>query len=106
MAVRIFTIIILFSVTGCIDAFKPQVGSFFQQDLLQEAPPGPTKFKLGWRDGCDTGISASGNQMHKFYYKFTQKYELVDDNVYYTGWKVGYNFCNRYVFRYMNRRML
>ena len=75
-------------------------------DLLYSAPPGPNKFKLGWRDGCETGISAAGNHRIKFYYKFTQQYTLVSDHAYYTGWKNGWNYCQRYLFQHYTRKIL
>jgi len=99
MIMRLFAIIFIFLLASC----KPQVGAIWHQDLLTGSPKGPLMFRKGWKDGCDTGKSASGNHMQKFYYKFTQQHDLVSNEEYYSGWKVGWTFCNRYVFRMLQR---
>ena len=84
-------------------AYKPRVGASWMQDILHGAPEGPNKFKLGWHDGCQTGIAATANQHAKFFYKFTQQYELAQDNEYYTGWRIGMTVCSRYVYQFYKR---
>lgn len=96
----------LSSLMGCARAFRPQVGPSWSQDLLNETPPGPDNFRIGWKDGCETGISATSNHWQKFFYKFKQNYRLAQDNEYYTGWKTGYTYCQRYVFQYLKRDIL
>lgn len=87
-------------VIGCTPM---RIGSSWQQDLLQGTPEGPNNFKLGWRDGCRTGISATANHHGKFHYKFTQNYELAQDDEYYTGWRISWLVCQRYVFNFYAR---
>ncbi len=87
-------------------SFKPRVGPPWMQKMLTQGPEGPTNFREGWRDGCETGISGSSNRLQRSFYKFKQNYELSQDPVYYSGWKTAYNYCQRYVFQYLRRNMI
>ncbi|MCD6034978.1 MAG: hypothetical protein K0R63_719 [Rickettsiales bacterium] len=106
MRYALVLVLILFSVSGCADTWKPRVGPPWAEDLLHEAPRGPINFKHGWRDGCETGISATANHFARFYYKFRQDYRLAQDNEYYTGWRLAWLYCNRFVFQYYKRDYL
>ncbi len=86
--------------------YKPRVGSPWMQDMLTQGPEGPTNFRKGWRDGCETGISSTANRLQRKFYKFRQDYQLAQDPLYYKGWKAAYSYCNRYVFQYLRRNIL
>ena len=96
--------VIIFLTASC--GFKPKVGAPWMQKMLTQGPEGSTKFRQGWRDGCETGISASSNRLQRSFYKFRQNYELSKDPQYYTGWKSAFNYCQRYVFQYLRRNIL
>ena len=100
----LLTLILMLLMVGC--SFKPKVGPPWMQDMLQNAPEGPPKFQLGWRDGCETGISATSNAFQKHFYSFKQDYQLARDREYYTGWKIAYTQCQRYVFQYLRRNII
>lgn len=102
----ILIFLVLFSVASC--SYKPQVGPPWAQKLLKGAPEGPTEFKLGWKDGCQTGISVTANAFQRHFYTFVQNEELANkpDRVYYKAWKTAYTYCHRYVFQYLRRSML
>lgn len=102
MKLKICSLMIALSLLGGC-SYRPQVGPFWQQDWIQQAPAGPPKFQMGWRDGCETGISVTGNLMMKQLYHFKQNSTLARDKVYYTGWKLAYNQCERYTFQYLRR---
>lgn len=89
--------------TGC-HSYKPKVGHSWNQDLIQGTPAGPNNFKLGWRDGCETGVSANANHFARPFYSFKQNYDLAQDHEYYTGWRIGWTFCHRYVFQFYKRK--
>lgn len=86
--------------------YRPMVGAPWMQNMLKNGPEGPTSFKLGWRDGCETGISASSNAFQRSFYKFKQDYNLSKDPVYYKGWKTAFTYCQRYVLQYLRRTIL
>ena len=100
----IITLLIVGLLTAC--GYRPMVGPPWMQDMLTESPDGPPRFKLGWRDGCETGISATSNALQKHFYSFKQDYQLARDREYYTAWKLAYTQCQRYVFQYLRRDIL
>lgn len=56
-------------------------------------PSGPPEYKLGWEDGCDTGISAQSGLMYKMVYGFRKRPELSDNELYKTAWNEGFTYC-------------
>ena len=105
MNIRLPAMVLLACLLGSCSDFRPRVGAPWMQDLLNNGPDGPVNFKLGWRHGCETGISATSNKLQQHFYKFRQDYRLVDDPSYYTGWKTAYDYCQRYVFQYLRRNI-
>jgi hypothetical protein len=77
-------------------------GAPWKQKLLTEGPPGPPKFQKGWRDGCETAISANTNSFQKFFYTFKQDGYMAQDPVYYAGWKTAWEYCMKYTFNYLH----
>lgn len=101
---QIFALLLLLSLPACGN-YLPKAGPPWQQDLFGGgAPPGPEKFQLGWQDGCHSGISVTGNLNQRQFYDFKQNSQLASDAEYYTGWKVAYDFCQRYFFSYTGRQ--
>lgn len=98
-------LMIMMLTVSCAD-FRPRVGAPWMQDLLTQGPAGTNKFRLGWRDGCETGISATANRLQRGFYRFRQNYQLAQDSEYYTGWKVAFSYCQRYVFQYLRRNLI
>ena len=99
---KILALMLLMSLTAC-GSYLPKAGVFWQQDLFEDSPPGPEKFQLGWKDGCHSGISVTGNTNHRQFYHYKQDSALATDSEYYTGWKIAYDFCQRYMFGYLQR---
>jgi len=56
-------------------------------------PPGPPEYKLGWEDGCDTGLSAEGEWYYKAMYGFKKRPEMASNEQYKTGWNEGFTYC-------------
>lgn len=56
-------------------------------------PPGPPEYKLGWEDGCDSGVAASGGAVAKAAYGFKKRPELGDNDLYKTAWNEGFTYC-------------
>lgn len=102
--VIIIALLLSLSQTSC--AMRPRVGAPWMEEMLYQGPEGPGLFKQGWRDGCETGISSTSNHLHKFFYKFKQDHQLARNPEYYTGWRVAYQFCMRYVFQYLKREII
>jgi len=99
--------ILLSILLGSCSDYRPMVGPPWMQELLQNGPEGgSTNFRLGWRHGCETGISATANRFQRSFYKFRQDYRLLEDPTYYTAWKTSYSYCARYVAQYLRRNLI
>ncbi len=61
--------------------------------LNQIDPPGTPEYKLGWEDGCDTGISAEGGWEYKMTYGYKKRMEFATNDQYKQGWNEGFSYC-------------
>lgn len=61
--------------------------------LYAVGPSGPPEYKLGWEDGCDSGLSAEGGFVGKAVYGFKKRPELGDNDLYKTAWNEGFTYC-------------
>lgn len=74
--------LVLFTASGC----RPISLTFVD-------PPGPPEYQLGWQDGCDSGISAEGDWLHKAAYGFKKRPEMAANDQYKQGWNEGFTYC-------------
>ncbi len=56
-------------------------------------PTGPPEYKLGWEDGCDSGLSAQGGFIYKYTYGFKKRPEMSNNTMYTTAWNEGFAYC-------------
>ncbi len=56
-------------------------------------PSGPPEYKLGWQDGCDSGVAAQGGMVYKMAFGFQKRPELGDNDLYKTAWNEGFTYC-------------
>jgi len=56
-------------------------------------PSGPPEYRLGWEDGCDSGVSAEGAWYDKMMYGFKKRTELAASDQYKQGWNEGFSYC-------------
>ncbi len=62
--------------------------------LLQTVDPGgPPEYRLGWEDGCDSGLSAEGGWEYKIMYGFKKRAEMAANDQYKQGWNEGFTYC-------------
>ncbi|MDA0781718.1 MAG: hypothetical protein PQ612_03075 [Rickettsiales bacterium] len=89
-------VISVFLLTGCYnapDAIKPH--SWLFKQMPQDAP---NKYKHGWKDGCESGMSSMTSTTYKTFYSFKQDPILRKDPTYYKAWKDTFNFCRHYAY--------
>ena len=105
MRILLITFTIL-TLSGCYhapDFVKPMSW------LLKQVPDdAPSAYKLGWLDGCETGMSSMTNTAYKTFYSFKQNKQLRANPDYYKVWKDTYTFCRHYAYgtiRQANVRM-
>ncbi|MEJ0010882.1 MAG: hypothetical protein WDN72_10705 [Alphaproteobacteria bacterium] len=56
-------------------------------------PSGPPEYKLGWEDGCDSGLAAQGGMLYKASMGFKKRPEMADNDLYKTSWNEGFTYC-------------
>lgn len=61
--------------------------------LYLTEPSGPPEYRLGWEDGCTSGVSSQGGMMYKMAYGFQKRPELGDNDLYKTAWNEGFTYC-------------
>ena len=54
---------------------------------------GPPEYRLGWEDGCDSGLSAQGGFIYKYTYGFKKRPEMSNNTMYTTAWNEGFAYC-------------
>ena len=63
----------------------------------------PPLYLEGWKDGCESGTSATVQDWYRQFYRFKQDAYKSQDKVYYKGWKDAFEFCQRYLYQYKKR---
>ena len=82
MRKKLFILLLLLA-TGC----RPVA-------LWFSAPDGPPEFRLGWEDGCDTGLSAQDSgYLYRALYGYKRRIEMEDNDLYKNGWNEGFSYC-------------
>lgn len=63
--------------------------------LMQSiAPSGPPEYRLGWEDGCDSGVSAEDSSgIYKWTLGFKKRPEMAGQEQYKSGWNEGFSYC-------------
>lgn len=58
------------------------------------SPTGPPEYRLGWEDGCDSGVSAEDSgMMYKMVLGFKKRPEMAGEEQYKAGWNEGFSYC-------------
>ena len=69
-------------VTGCRPA-----------SIYMVEPQGPAEYKLGWEDGCDSGLSSISPAIYKMAFGFRKRPEFYNNQLYQTAWNEGFSYC-------------
>ena len=56
-------------------------------------PQGPAEYKLGWEDGCDSGLSSISPAIYKMAFGFRKRPEFYNNQLYQTAWNEGFSYC-------------
>ena len=62
-------------------------------NLLAVQPAGPPEYRLGWEDGCDTGVSSVSGIFAKAVYGHRKRPEMSQSEFYNQGWSEGFHYC-------------
>jgi hypothetical protein len=88
--IKVAAILALMSISACSYA-RPNAR------ILNQAPQAaPANYKLGWKDGCESGMALTGNQLYKAVYHNKIDVSKVNDTQYYRGWNEAKTYCAHY----------
>ena len=60
------------------------------------APEGSENFRMGWKDGCQSGMSAYGSLHYKSVYDYKYDESKIKNKEYYDAWRMGFRYCRWY----------
>jgi hypothetical protein len=66
------------------------------------APAGSETFRQGWKDGCESGISALGSLHYKATHAFRYDAAALDNNEYHNAWRLSFRYCRWYTAQWIN----
>jgi hypothetical protein len=89
-------ILVIFLVSGCAALSKP-VPLGLHIGMRDGAPEGTEVFRDGWKDGCHSGLAATGHLQYKFSYDYTYNEKMLDNDEYHNAWRLGFRHCRWYV---------
>lgn len=95
-----FIIITFLLISGCQAIQRNSFYGGITPDpmLMRGLPKGNDSFSLGFRDGCYNFIGNSGYGMHRLY-DAPPSPDMINDNLYQTGYNHGDRYCSVYVMK-------
>ena len=68
-------------------------------------PPGSPEFKMGFKDGCESGLATYGTIFYKARYSFYQNYDMLSNIDYDRAWHESFNYCRHYNLKYQTHNL-
>lgn len=93
LATVLWLLCLLTACEGAPDKIKPMNWVFNQ--MPENAPP---TYKVGWQDGCESGLTVKSNDLYRTFYRLKQNTDLIHDPYYYNAWKSSFDYCRAYVY--------
>ena len=79
---RLLIVVSLLALTGCATS-QAEIDRHFGPDT-------PESYRVGFREGCDSGYRAAG---HPYYQYQKDVRRAAEDKFYASGWQDGYDYC-------------
>lgn len=94
-------VIILFTILFALTACEPTRNNFFAPNkrVFSHAPDGPSDYKQGYLDGCETGMATGfANDYYKTFYRFRKDRNMVKQGnvLYLRAWSSAMIYCRHY----------
>jgi len=74
--------------------------------LETEVTYGPQEFRDGYKDGCESALSAYGNSMQRTMYSLKKDPKYETNRVYNQVWKDSWSYCYMWLFVQMRNAPL
>lgn len=94
-------ILLCFNLTACIGASDLDITG-----MPHPPTQGPPNYILGWKHGCETGMTAYSSFYLRARYKTRVDGKMMTNNDYNKGWRLGNRYCNYYTSRYLSLGVL
>jgi len=91
-------VVIFFVLSSCqkriANIFPERPDKNFVEDIKRSSP----EFQMGWKDGCETGMSGGGNTFYKIFYRnnTVDGYMMANSTEYKTAWSNSFWYCYRH----------
>lgn len=73
-------------------------GCYYRPIFYPKYPTdGPPLYQMGFKDGCDTGMTVYGNDVVRLTNKGNVNPELMRNKIYLNAWRVGNKYCQKYL---------
>jgi hypothetical protein len=82
-----------YTTTLSLIAFSLLIAGCRPTSLYMIEPKGPSEYKLGWEDGCDSGVASISPAIYKMAFGFRKRPEFYSNQLYQTAWNEGFSFC-------------
>lgn len=93
IGVLLISVLVLSGCYNVPDKLKP-MSSIFNM-VPKDAP---NNYKIGWKDGCETGLASMTNSFYKKFYTFRQNQKLRTNSLYYKAWQDSFMWCKHYAY--------
>jgi hypothetical protein len=93
-------LIILFStllISSCASGTKKFLPSMVDKELRDETDKTTEEYRVGWKDGCEVGISGASNTFYKMFYRNNKidGYRMSSSPEYRDAWDSAFWYCFR-----------
>jgi len=99
----IFIILLILTLAGCQWNGNTMASQLFHpvpprmyEGMVDGAPEGTPVFRTGFKDGCESGMSAYGSLDYKAKHEFRHDPELAINDEYHSAWLLGFRHCRWY----------
>ena len=94
-----FLIILLSSLllSGCSTGFQKFLPALPDKELHDETDKTTEEARIGWKDGCETGIAGASNTFYKMFYRSNKidGYRMSSSSEYRSAWDSAFWYCYR-----------
>ena len=90
----IFSILLMNSCSSGAQKFLP---SLVDKELKNETDKTTEEYRVGWKDGCEVGISSASNTFYKMFYRNNKidGYRMSSSPEYRDSWDSAFWYCYR-----------
>jgi len=93
----IIFLILLLTLPNCSSKMQKSLPALADRDVKQELDDTTGEYRLGWQDGCETGISGGSNTFYKMFYRNNKidGYLIANSSDYRDAWDLAFWYCFR-----------